>query len=62
MEPKKISENVTLYSTDPIVYVVNNFLSDEECKAFVEMGKGKMELYQMKRVSFMQAELMTFAG
>ena len=43
MEPKKISENVTLYSTDPIVYVVNNFLSDEECKAFVEMGKGKME-------------------
>ena len=63
MEPKKISENVTLYSTDPIVYVVNNFLSDEECKAFVEMGKGKeLELSQMKRVSFMQAELTTFAG
>ena len=25
MEPKKISDNVTLYSADPIVYVVNNF-------------------------------------
>ena len=43
MEPKKISDNVTLYSADPIVYVVNNFLSDDECEAFVEMGKGKME-------------------
>ena len=29
MEPKKISDNVTLYSADPIVYVVNNFLSDD---------------------------------
>ena len=43
MEPKKISDNVTLYSADPIVYVVNNFLSDDECEAFVEMGKGRME-------------------
>ena len=43
MEPKKISDNVTLYSADPIVYVVNNFLSNYECEAFVEMGKGKME-------------------
>ena len=33
MEPKKISDNVTLYSADPIVYVVNNFLSDDECEA-----------------------------
>ena len=44
MEPKKISDNVTLYSADPIVYVVNNFLSDDECEAFVEMGKGKRYL------------------
>ena len=43
MEPKKISDNVTLYSADPIVYVVNNFLSDDECEAFVEKGKGRME-------------------
>ena len=43
MEPKKISDNVTLYSADPIVYVVSNFLSNDECEAFVEMGKGRME-------------------
>jgi prolyl 4-hydroxylase len=43
MEPKKISDNVTLYSTDPIVYVVSDFLSHEECGAFIELGKGKME-------------------
>ena len=39
MEPKKISDNVTLYSADPIVYVVNNFLTDDDsvktlCKGF----------------------------
>ena len=43
MEPKKISANVTMYSADPVVYVVSNFLSDEECKAFVDLGKGNME-------------------
>ena len=43
MKPKKISENVTLYSTNPLVYVVSNFLSDLECNAFVELGKGKMK-------------------
>ena len=43
MEPKKISDNVTLHSAEPIVYVVNDFLSNEECNAFVEIGKGKME-------------------
>ena len=43
MKPKKISENVTLYSSNPVVYVVSNFLSDKECEAFVELGKGKME-------------------
>ncbi len=26
-----------------MVYVVSNFLSDKECEAFVELGKGKME-------------------
>ena len=41
MKPKKISENVTLYSSNPVVYVVSNFLSDKECEAFVELGKGK---------------------
>ena len=42
MEPKKISANVTMYSADPVVYAVSNFLSDEECKAFVDLGKGNM--------------------
>ncbi len=43
MEPKKISENVTMYSANPVVYVVSNFLSIDECEAFVEHGKGKMQ-------------------
>ena len=43
MEPKKISDNVTLFSAEPIVYVVSDFLSDEECEAFIELGKGKMQ-------------------
>ena len=43
MEPKKISENVTMYSANPVVYVVSNFLSNDECEAFVEHGKGKMQ-------------------
>lgn len=42
MEPKKISENVTLYSANPIVYVVSDFLSDSECEAFIDVGKDKM--------------------
>ena len=43
MKPKKISENVTLYSSNPVVYVVSNFLSDQECNSFIELGRGKME-------------------
>ena len=43
MKPKKISENVTLYCANPIIYVVKRFLSDEECKAFIEVGKDKVE-------------------
>ena len=35
MEPKKISENVTMYSANPVVYVVSNFLSNDECEEFV---------------------------
>ena len=42
-EPKKIASNVTLYSTDPIIYVVSNFLSDEECQSFIDLGKGNMK-------------------
>ena len=38
MKPKKISENVTLFSANPVVYVVSDFLSSDECAAFVEVG------------------------
>ena len=43
MDPKKLSQNVTLYCADPIIYVVEGFLSDEECEAFIEVGKDKVE-------------------
>lgn len=43
MKPKKISKNVTLLNTDPIIYVVSNFLSNEECDAFIQEGMGRME-------------------
>ena len=41
--PKKIAENVTMYSGDPILYVVNEFVSDLECEAFIEASKGKLQ-------------------
>jgi len=43
MEPKKIAENVTLMSANPIIYVVSNFLTDEECDAFIDHGMGHMQ-------------------
>jgi len=65
MEPKKISENVTLYSADPIVYVVNDFLSEDECNAFVELGKGKMEratVITTLKMKYMPVEQMIIVG
>ena len=41
--PKKIAENVTMYAADPILYVVDNFLSNDECDAFIEASKGKLQ-------------------
>jgi len=41
--PKKIAENVTMYSGDPILYVVNEFVSDLECEAFIQASKGKLK-------------------
>ena len=41
--PKKIAENVMMYSADPIVYVVSDFLNDIECDSFIEAGKDKLE-------------------
>ena len=41
--PKKIADNVIMYSADPILYVVNDFLSNDECNAFVDASKGKLK-------------------
>lgn len=34
--PKKVAENVILYSSNPIIYVVKDFIEHKECKAFIE--------------------------
>ena len=41
--PKKIADNVMMHSADPILYVVNEFLSNDECDAFIEASKGKLK-------------------
>ena len=41
--PKKIADNVTMFSADPILYVVNDFLSNDECEAFIDASKGKLK-------------------
>ena len=42
--PKKIADNVTMHSADPILFVVNDFLSDDECQAFIDASAGKLKL------------------
>ena len=42
--PKKIADNVTMYSADPIVYLVSDFLKDEECEAFIDAAQGKLKV------------------
>ena len=39
--PKKIADNVTMHAVDPILYVVDNFLTNEECEAFIKASEGK---------------------
>lgn len=34
--PKKIAENVILYSPDPTLYLVKDFISNKECQAFIK--------------------------
>ena len=41
--PKKIADNVTMYAADPILYVVDNFLSNVECDAFIEASEGRLQ-------------------
>ena len=52
MKPQKISENVTLFSADPIVYVVSDFLSDAECNAFIESKVSIFQSVDLNRKSF----------
>ena len=41
--PKKIADNVTLFSSDPIIYVVDDFISEDECQEFINCSKGKLQ-------------------
>ena len=41
--PKKIADNVTMYAADPIIYLVKDFLNDEECGAFIDAAQGKLK-------------------
>ena len=41
--PKKIADNVTMYAADPILYVVDSFLSNDECDAFIKAAEGKLK-------------------
>ena len=41
--PKKIADNVTMYAADPILYVVDNFLNNDECDAFIKASEGKLK-------------------
>tara|TARA_B100001027_G_C16136765_1_gene271776 strand:+ start:77 stop:703 length:627 start_codon:yes stop_codon:yes gene_type:complete len=38
-----IAENVFLYSPDPLIYVVDDFLSPKECQSFIDFSKDKLE-------------------
>ena len=41
--PKKIADNVTLFSSDPIIYVVDHFISEDECQEFINCSKDKLQ-------------------
>ena len=34
---------MTMFSNDPILYVVDDFLSDDECDAFIQASEGKLK-------------------
>jgi prolyl 4-hydroxylase len=41
--PRKIAENVSLWSSDPAIYVVEDFISDDECDAFISATKHELQ-------------------
>ncbi|GIR06337.1 MAG: hypothetical protein CM15mP17_02930 [Gammaproteobacteria bacterium] len=43
--PKKIADNVTMYAADPIVYLVSDFLNDDECEAFISAAQGRLKRF-----------------
>ena len=44
--PKKIADNVTMFSADPILYVVDSFLSNDECDAFIKASEESLSPQQ----------------
>ena len=41
--PKKIADNVTLFSSDPIIYVVDDYIPEDECQEFINCSKDKLQ-------------------
>jgi valyl-tRNA synthetase len=63
--PKKIADNVTMYAADPILYVVDDFLSNDECDAFIEASKGSFnpqQLLALINIYNMKVEPVKIAG
>jgi prolyl 4-hydroxylase len=42
-KPIRVEGNKIIYNEDPLIYVIENFISDEECDHFVQESKDKLE-------------------
>ena len=42
-EPLRVDGEKIIYSEDPLVYVIENFISEEECDHFVKQSRDKLE-------------------
>ena len=63
--PKKIADNVTMFSADPILYVVDNFISNDECDAFIKAAEESLNPQQslvLINIFNTKAELVKIAG
>ena len=43
-EPLRIEGNKIIYSDDPLVYVIENYLTDKECQHLIDLSKNKFKL------------------